>query len=424
MLRRAFVLLLGTVALAGCGGGGYGPGGYGYGYGGAPVPLSGGPPGAPSGAGPNGQRVAILLPLSGPHADIGQSMLRAAQLALDAPGAPPLDEKDTGGTPDGAAAAARAAVADGAGLILGPLTSAETAAVTPIARSANIAVLAFTNDPSQAQPGVWTLGITPGQQVRRLVAAAQGQGKSQFAALLPDSDFGHAMGDALTRATAAAGLPPPDARFHTPGMASINATTRDLSNYASRGGPIYAQIKAARESGTPEGRKQAAELAKSAVVPPPSFNVLLLADTGESLAELASVLPYYDVDRSQVQIIGPSLWASPSSGSGQMSGAWYAAPDPSARAAFDQAYSAKYGSPPGPLAELAFDAASIARVLGSRGDFSVGALTQSAGFLGADGWFALLSDGQVRRALAVFVLQRGGPQMLEPAPQSGNVSGT
>ncbi len=421
MLRRAFVLLLGTVALAGCGGGGYGPAGYG----GSPVPLlPGGPPGAPPGAGPSGKRIAILLPLSGPHADIGQSMLRAAQLALDAPGVPPLDEKDTAGTPDGAAAAARAAIADGAGLILGPLTSAETAAVAPIARSANVAVLAFTNDPSQAQPGVWPLGITPGQQVRRLVAAAQGQGKSQFAALLPDTDFGHAMGDALTRATAAAGLPSPDARFHTPGMASINATTRDLSNYASRGGPIYAQIKADRESGTPEGRKQAAELAKTAVVPPPSFNVLLLADTGESLAELASVLPYYDVDRSQVQIIGPALWASPSSGSGQMSGAWYAAPDPSARAAFDQAYSAKYGSPAGPLAELAFDAASIARVLGSRGDFSVGALTQAAGFLGADGWFALLSDGQVRRALAVFVLQRGGPQMLEPAPQSGNVSGT
>lgn len=424
MHRRAFVLLLGTTALAGCGGGGYG---YGYGggafgrYGGAPVPLSGGPPAGPGG--PAGQRVAILLPLSGPRADIGQGMLRAAQLAMDAQGAPPLDAKDTGGTPDGAAAAARAAIGDGAGLILGPLTSPETAAVAPVARGANVAVLAFTNDPSQAQPGVWTLGITPGQQVRRLVAAAQGQGKTQFAALLPDSDFGHVMGDALTRATAADSLPPPNLRFHSPGMQSINQTTRDLSDYASRGGPIYAQIKSLRESGTPEGRKQAQEMARTAAVPPPSFNVLLLADTGESLAEVASVLPYYDVNRSQVQIIGPSLWASPSSGSGQVPGAWYAAPDPAARAAFDQAYSAKYGGTAGPLGELAYDAASIARVLGSRGDYSVGALTQDAGFLGADGWFALLSDGQVRRALAVFVIERGGPQMLEPAPQSGNVPG-
>ena len=414
------MLLLGTLALSGCGGGyGYGPGGY-FG-GGAPVPLSGGPPGGTAAAGPAGQRIAILLPLSGPRADIGQAMLRAAQLALGAPGAPPLDTKDTAGTPQGAATAAQAAIAEGAGLILGPLTSPETAAVAPIARAANVVVLAFTNDPTQAQPGVWTLGITPGQQVRRLVAAAQAQGKSRFAALLPDNDFGHAMAQALSQATESNGAAPPNSHFYASGMAAINAAARDLADFEHRGGPIYAQIRAARALGTPEGRRQAQELAKTPI-PPPNFNALLLADTGEALAEVAAVLPYYDIDRSQVQIIGPALWAAPNSGAGQLHGAWYAAPDPAARSAFEQAYSAKYGSSPSPVADLAYDAASIARVLGDRG-FSVGALTQPAGFVGADGWFALLSDGQVRRALAVFTVERGGPQMLEPAPQSGNAPG-
>jgi branched-chain amino acid transport system substrate-binding protein len=414
MLRRAFVLLLGTVALNGCGGG-YASGGYG----GPPVSLES-QPGGP--AGPAGQRVAILLPLSGSRADIGQSMLHAAQLALDVPGSPPLDPKDTGGTPEGAAAAAHAAIADGAGLILGPLTSQETAAVAPIARSTNVAVLAFTNDPAQAQPGVWTLGITPGQQVRRLVAAAEGQGKSQIAALLPDTDFGHVMAQALQQATASSGLPQPNVRFYARGMAAINSATRDLSDYANRRGPIDAQIKAARALETPEGRRRAQELAKSSIAPP-SFNALLLADTGEALTEIAAVLPYYDVDRSAVKIMGPALWASPSSGSGQFTGSWYAAPDPSARGGFEQSYTAKYGGAPSPLADLAFDAASVARVLAGRSGYSIGALTQQAGFVGADGWFTLLPDGQVRRALAVYTIERGGPQMVEPAPQSGNVPG-
>ena len=78
---------------------------------------------------------------------------------------------------------------------------------------------------------------------------------------------------------------------------------------------------------------------------------------------------------------------------------------------------------PPPVADLAFDAASIARVLGGGGGFSVAALTQPAGFIGADGWLALSPDGQVRRALAVFAIERGGPQMVEPAPQSANVGG-
>jgi len=417
MFRRAFVLLLGTLALGGCAGG---YGGYGGGRPIGPVPLPLGAAGGGPG-GPVGQKVAILLPLSGPRADIGQAMLHAAQLALDGAGAPPLDAKDTGGNPQAAAAAAQAAIAEGAGLILGPLTSPETAAVAPVARAANVAMLAFTNDPSQAQPGVWTLGITPGQQVRRLVAATQAQGKSQYAALLPDTDFGRAMGQALTQATTSSGAAPPNVRFYAQGMSAIDAAARDVSGYASRRGPIDAKIRASRLEGTPEGRRQAQELARSGI-PPAPFSTLLLADTGEALTEIASLLPYYDIDRSSVQIIGPALWASPSSGASQLRGAWYAAPDPAARANFEQAYTSKYGNPPSPLADLAYDAASIARVLAGRG-YSAGALTQGSGFIGADGWFALLADGQVRRALAVFAVDRGGPQMVEPAPQSGNVPG-
>jgi hypothetical protein len=205
-------------------------------------------------------------------------------------------------------------------------------------------------------------------------------------------------------------------------MAPINAAARDLSDYANRRGPIDAQIRAARALETPDGRRQAQDLAKTQI-PPPNFSALLLAGTGESLAEIAAVLPYYDVDRSQVQIMGPSLWASPASGSGQLSGAWYAAPDPAARTSFEQGFTAKYGSAPAPLADLAFDAASIARVLGGGGGFSVASLAQPAGFIGVDGWLALSPDGQVRRALAVFAIERGGPQMVEPAPQSANVGG-
>jgi branched-chain amino acid transport system substrate-binding protein len=427
MLRRAFLLSSLAVALSGCAesGGYYPSAGTGYGFGNVPVgqpeslmPMAGQP--LPPGAG-RGGRVAVLLPLSGPLSQVGQAMLQAAQLA--APGAPELDVKDTGGTPEGAAAAAHAAVTDGAGIILGPLTSVETAAVAPIARAANIAVLAFTNDPAQAQPGVWTLGITPVQQVRRLVAAVQARGQTQFAALLPDDQFGRAMGQALSQATNTAGLPPPDIRFHAPGMASINSAVRSMSGYAARRAGIDAKIKADKEKDTPAARQEARDLAKTPV-PPPPFSVLLLADTGDALEEIAALLPYYYVDPSQVQVLGPSLWASPASGSGHMPGAWFAAPDPAARAALVQAYTEKYGTTPPQLASLAFDAASIARVLAADEGYSAGALTRPAGFLGTGGWLSLLPDGHVRRGLAVFRIGAGGPQMIEPAPQSGSGPGT
>ena len=122
----------------------------------APMPPTTPSP-LPSPAAPAGHAIALLAPLTGPNAALGPALVNAAQLALVPEGSPALDVRDTGGTPDGAAAAASAALAAGAGLIIGPLTAAETAAVVPLARSADVAVLAFTNDPMQAQPGVWPL---------------------------------------------------------------------------------------------------------------------------------------------------------------------------------------------------------------------------------------------------------------------------
>jgi branched-chain amino acid transport system substrate-binding protein len=384
---------------------------------------------SPTSLGPNapasGQAkpaVAILLPITGQRADLGRALLQGAQLALQDNSGPALDVLDTGGTPAGATTAAQAAVAHGDVLILGPLTSSETAAVAPVARPASIPVLAFTNDTSQSQPGVWPLGISPDQQIRRLVIAAQAQGKSQFAGLLPDSDFGRAMATALTNAAEALGLPAPTVRMHQPGMGSITAAARDLSDYANRRGPIDAKVKAARALGTPEARREAQELARASI-PPPSFDVLLLGDVGDALQEIAAILPYYDVDRSLVQIIGPALWADPSSGSASVQGAWYAAPDSSTRANLERDYSAKYGVAPPPLVDLAYDVAEVAKVIvGPRGS-DVAILTQPGGFVGTDGWFALLPDGQVKRGLAVYKIERAGAEMIDPAPQSAGAPG-
>ena len=378
---------------------------------------------APGVLAPAGTRVALLAPLSGTNAERGQALVRAAQMALEAPGSPALDVIDTQGTPAGAAAGVQTAISNGAGLILGPLTNAETAAVAGPAAAAGVAVLAFTSDPTQARPGVWVLGLTPAQQVRRLVFAAQAQGRSRFAALLPQGDFGGAMATALGQATAEAGLGTPDIRTVDRGMQAANVAVRDLSGYASRRGPIEAERRAALARHDAEGRKQAAELSKKGI-PGPPFDALLLADTGDQLSAITTLLPYYDVDSPAVRVLGPALWADPGArGGADLSGAWYAAPDPAMRSGFSQQFQAKFGGPPPGLADLAFDAASIARVVAQGGGFAQASLARPEGFAGVDGVLALQADGTVRRGLAVFEVQRGGARVIEPAPEAMGAPG-
>ena len=364
-----------------------------------------------------GRRVAILLPLSGANAGLGQAMLKAAQLALDGPDAPELLPLDTAGTAEGAANAVQQAGLGGAGIILGPLTGAETAAAAPVARSLGMPVLAFTNDPTQQQPGVWTLGIGPAEQVRRLVAAVAGQGKTKFAALLPDNAFGTLLGEALARTAPSLNASVVSQLRYGQNFAELNTAAKEIAGYATRRAVIDADVRKARAKLTPEGRKEAREAAAQPV-PPPPYDALLVGEAGPRLQELIPLLQAYDISPAEVKIIGPALWDNEAPRLGALSGAWYAAPDPAARAGFDQAYTAKFGSPAPRIADLAFDAAAIARLAAGPGGFSTASITRPEGFSGANGLLQLQPDGRVRRGLAVFEIDRGGSHIVEPAPTS------
>ncbi len=410
------MLLIGVFALAACGG----PSGPGF----LPPPSVGGgvapsPPARPIGVPPPIRGVALLAPLTGPNAERGQALANAAKLALDAPDAPPLDVRDTGGTAQGAAEAARAAIAAGAGMIIGPLTAAETAGAAGVARPAGIPVLAFTNDPAQAHPGVWTLGITPAQQVRRMVGAEMNQGKNRFAAVLPRNDFGAAMGTALARVAETAGAPAPTIKTYEGSTASMDAAVRDIADYAGRMAPLMDQLRAAREARDSDGAQKATDLLRQAM-PPPPFDALLLAETSASrLSAIVGLLGSYEVNGTGVRLLGPALWSEPSVRTGTaLPGAWFAAPDPSTRAGFDDQYVAKYAAPAPGLADFAYDAASVARVLAQSTGYTGASLVRPDGFAGVDGVFALLPDGTVRRGLALFEIQNGSPKMIEPSPTS------
>lgn len=402
-LTRAFLFLAATAGLGACVAD---PGGSGYpGYGRTPPLVGGGQPGPldPRLA-PTGRRVAILVPLTGQNAELGQAMLRAAQLAMDQPGAPPLDARDTGGTPEGAVNAARTALEGGAGIILGPLTSPETAAVAPVAKAAGVPVLAFTSDAAQAQPGIWTLGITPAQQVRRLVLAVQSEGKTRLAAVVPQNPFGDALADGMVVAAATAGMGEPRILRYPGGANGLNAALRDVSGSNGRRGD------------TDEVTRRDA--------PAAGVDALLLGAAGDQLGQAAPLLASYGIGPSQVRILGPAIWAREAPRLRALAGAWYAAPDPAQRGPFERQYAAKHYGPPRELASLAFDAASIARVTADRTGFPVGSLMRPDGFAGADGVFALQPDGGVRRGLAIFEIDTGGSHVVQPAPQTLSAPGT
>ncbi|MCO6419778.1 penicillin-binding protein activator, partial [Siccirubricoccus sp. KC 17139] len=144
-------------------------------------------------------RVGLLLPLSGANKPLGEAMLNAAQLALFDQADPGIEflPRDTGGTPAGAAEAARSALSAGARALAGPLTLNETAAAAGPARNAHAPLIAFTSDADQGGGGVWVLGMTPGEQAERMAGAAAADGARRIGLLAPDDEFGRRLAGAL-----------------------------------------------------------------------------------------------------------------------------------------------------------------------------------------------------------------------------------
>ena len=392
---RALSFLIASTLLAGCvqAPGGVGPARVG----------AGAPAGAFPAPGPAARRIAVLLPLTGQNAGLGADLLRAVQLALGQDGPQP-DVRDTAGTPTGATIAAQAAVANGDVVIVGPLTAPETAAAAAVAP--NIPILAFTSDRNQGRPGVWPLGITPQQQVARLVQALSRQNKTQVAAVLPSNAFGDALSAGLVDATALVGDATPQIRRYPTGrVTALDAALKDLSDFENR----------SALSATPPGSDPSVETppAATAATPPP-FDSLLLAESGPALQAVAASLQRYDIKPPAVQVLGPGTWARDAANLGGLTGAWYAAPDPATRGAFEQIFTARYGTPPPGIASIAYDAAQLARVAAN----DPANLTQPGGFRGADGPLALRPNGRVVRGLAVFAVGAGEPRIVDPVPAS------
>ncbi len=368
-------------------------------------------------------QVAILLPLSGPSARLGKSMLNAAEMAMFeiANEKFALTPQDTKGTPDGAAEAARRAIIGGAQLILGPLLATSVQAVAPFAQAAKMNVVAFSNSRSVAGNGVYLMGFVPSQQVETIVSYASANGLNHYGVLAPRDPYGESVVESLQAAVPKSGGEIVATQFYSRSAADHSAEVKIIADYDRRRKDLLEQRAALERQGGEAARQALKKLEKRDTIGDVTYNAILLPETGQALRTLASLLSFYDVDPPAVRILGLRNWDEmPNPGAEPaLVGAWFAAPTPVVRDQFVARYRKAFQTRPARLASLAYDATALAAILaqGAEGsDFSQEALTNPNGFIGVDGLFRLNPDGIAERVLAVIEVQRKGLKVLkEPA---------
>jgi len=350
------------------------------------------PPAVPQVAPAGGTMVAILLPLSGPSANLGNALLNAAQMALFELAGPDLTllPFDSAGTADGAANAARQALAQHVDIIVGPLFATEARAVAPLAGAARVPVLSLSADQAVAGPGTYVMGFLPGPQAVQVALYAASQGKMRQAILAPSNEYGRRVANAVSNGLSGSGVTVGPIEYY-------DTAALDLT-------PVLKRLLANRKDDDA------------------GFDALLLPDEGQRLRRAGEQWAAQGIPAGRVTLLGTMLWDDAHPGEQPaLYGGWYAAAASAGFADFANRYGKAYNAAPPRLASLAYDATAIAAVLGKRSahDFSPGILTNPQGFAGVDGLFRLNLDGTITRSYAIKeVVPNGVSREIVPAAKS------
>lgn len=327
-------------------------------------------------------RVALLLPMTGPDADVGQSIANATALAL-------TDTKATNirmityDTGLGVAAATKRAVADGNKVILGPLRGDHVVEAAAVARPAGVPIISFSNDVGVAGQNVFLLGHLPNQSIDRVVRYAKAQGYNRFAGIVSTNVYGQRAQSNLTTAVRSAGGT----------LVSIQETN---------------------------GTAGSADAAARRLMQLGQIDAVLIADSGRAAIATVPALRRNGLRNSK--ILGTDLWNIDGSlaGNAPMYGAWFASVSDTLYAQYATKYRARFGKAPLRLSSLGYDSvllvARVARDWRPGTRFPLAQLTDPQGFIGVDGAFRFTANGLTDRMLEVQEIQAGKFVTVSAAP--------
>lgn len=323
-------------------------------------------------------RIALLVPLSGTNASVGQSIANAATMALLDTNATNL-RITTYDTAAGADAAARKAVADGNRLILGPLLSDNVVKVASVARPAKVPMITYSNDVGVADRDVFVLGQVPGQAVARVIGYAKAHGVNRVAALIPTGVYGQRASSSLIASARAQGV-----------------TVSDIETYDRSPASLANAVRQMKAKG--------------------SYDAVLIADGARIAIQAGPLIG------PGPRLLGTELWSGEATvaRSPALRGAWFAAVSDARWPQFQQSYRSRFGSAPVRLATLGYD--SVLLTLNVARDWKPGTLFPTArlydkdGFIGLDGVFRFASDGVAERAMDVREVANGTFTIVSPAP--------
>ena len=381
--------------------------------------------------------IGLALPLSGPYAPFGASVLRGVVQALEVfnetPGRFHLALRDTHGLPEDAVLAVRELIDEDVRVIIGPMRSVSAAAAAPVANRAAVPLLTMASRRDVPFLGdyVFRLGLDTDAQVKALVDCAVGQLQARrLAVLYPRDAYGTAFKNAFWDEVERQGGEIVGVEGYDPHAVDMQTEIRKLVGLEYM---IEEEIELVAERDRlskrrAENAERLAELAELQDLPPHvDFDALFIPDAAAKAGLILPQLRFYDI--RDVRSLGPHDWNNEAlpriagrhaRGSVFVDGFYAQSPDPRV-SDFVAEFQGQFGVTPDSAAARGYDAARLVRtIIEASGHLSSRRLRDEllnvASFAGVSGLTAFDEVGGPRVRLQLLTVARGAIRSFDCVP--------
>ncbi len=353
--------------------------------------------------------IGLMLPLTGPHYSIGQSLLNASQLALYTSKNSNINfiVKDVGETKN-LTKSFYELVNDDVELIVGPVFSEKLKVLNPMSRDENVKIISFSNNIDITSKNLSAFGLSPEDEIEKLFIYCDSKNLKRIKVILPENIYGNKIKDKISNLKKL-GLNI-DSKFfyYDPKNPDFYEVSKKVANYEARKENLKNEISRLSEFTDEISKAKIKKLKKLDTYGELNFDALLIiVNKFDELISFSSVLPYYDVDPKKIQYLGTSTWnktaivKEPS-----LSGGIFTDIDQDSLKRFINHYERYFREKPHELAAFAFDIIGLIAKLQSQDGSLIKLKTiETISYSGVTGKFRLLNSGRTSRTPEIYKIK-------------------
>jgi hypothetical protein len=248
-------------------------------------------------------KIGLLVPLSGKNADIGQSIIKATQLAINKINNSSIEilPKDTKSSPEDALRGAKELNQLGVKIIIGPVFNDSLAYLDELE---NITFLSLTNKIINNPKNIISAGINASSQLRTIQKFIELNKIKKTIFLTPDVNYKNE----ITKAISNSKIKISKNYIYDSNPTKLTKQIEKITNYSGRKKNLEDEIARLEKSNEANKEHLIERLIKKDTLGKVKFDAVIIADFDESLKSVTTSLLYTDVSPKEKYFITLNQW--------------------------------------------------------------------------------------------------------------------